>query len=102
MLESLAFEAESSRSLPPLSSFFRVSAASIDLRCIPGRRRINGGGWLDGSSRTEEIYGYVTVRYGQHSYVKMCVEYSTCSVWGLVDDLEFMALVSAYYNIIAP
>lgn len=32
---SLAFEAVSSRSLAPLSSFFNASAASKDLRCMP-------------------------------------------------------------------
>lgn len=32
---SLFFEAESSRSLLPLSSFFRASAASRDFRCMP-------------------------------------------------------------------
>lgn len=38
---SLAFEAVSSRSLAPLSSFFNASAASKDLRCMPKTRVID-------------------------------------------------------------
>lgn len=107
MLESLAFEAVSSRSLPPLSSFFSVSAASIDFRCIPEAK---GPELIRGCIQLHEI----GLRYGrtvQHLlYVKLCVapvclikfqrrrRWAIFNLWILPNDIIVRSLFGYQYT----